>query len=102
MRTVYRNALTKTVEGGRGFTPDLKDGVPAAQHLMAMKPGGGKAPIKIKAANAGKLRAAAGVKKGRTIPAAKLAALAKSKNPKTRQRAVFAQNARNWAKKGSK
>lgn len=66
---------------------------------MAVKPGGGRSPIKIKAANAGKLRAAAGVKKGQKIPAAKLAALAKSKNPKTRQRAVFARNARNWAKK---
>jgi oligoendopeptidase F len=64
-----------------------------------MKSGGKKTPIKIKAANAGKLRAAAGVKKGQPIPAAKLTALAKSKNPKTRQRAVFARNARNWAKK---
>jgi len=67
-----------------------------------MKSGGGKSPIKIKASNAGKLRAAAGAKKGRPIPAAKLAALAKSKNPATRRRAVFAQNARKWAKKGSK
>lgn len=67
-----------------------------------MKSGGGKSPIKIKASNAGKLRAAAGVKKGQKIPASKLAVLAKSKNAKTRQRAVFAQNARNWAKKGSK
>lgn len=69
---------------------------------MAMRAGGGKSPIKIKAANAGKLRAAAGVKKGRPIPAAKLAVLAKSKDAKTRQRAIFAQNARKWAKKGSK
>ena len=69
---------------------------------MAVKSGGKPPPIKIRSANAGKLRAAAGVKKGRKIPAAKLATLAKSKNPKTRQRAVFAINARKWAKKGSK
>lgn len=66
---------------------------------MAVKSGGKKPPIRIRAANAGKLRAAAGVKKGQKIPAAKLADLAKSKNPKTRQRAVFARNARKWAKK---
>jgi oligoendopeptidase F len=64
-----------------------------------MKSGGKKPPIKIKAANAGKLRAAAGVKKGQKIPAAKLTTLAKSKSPAVRARAVFARNARSWAKK---
>jgi hypothetical protein len=64
---------------------------------------GGKPPIKIKAGNAGKLRAAAGVKKGRKIPAAKLQALAKSKSPAVRARAQFAINAKkfNHARKKS-
>lgn len=65
--------------------------------MTAAKSGGGKKnPIKIKAANAGKLRAAAAVKKGQKIPVAKLAALAKSKNPTTRRRAQFAINARSF------
>lgn len=63
---------------------------------MAMKSGGGTSPIKIKAGNAGKLRAAAGVKKGQKIPAAKLQALAKSKNPVVRRRAQFAINAKKF------
>lgn len=68
-----------------------------------MKSGGKPPPIKIKSANAGKLRAAAGVKKGRKIPAAKLAVLAKSKNPVLRRRAQFAINAKkfNHSKRGS-
>ena len=69
-----------------------------------MKSGGKPPPIKIKSANAGKLRAAAGVKKGQKIPAAKLAALAKSKSPVIRRRAQFAINAKKWSharKKGS-
>lgn len=63
---------------------------------MAMN-AGGKSPIKIKAANAGKLRAAAGVKKGQKIPAAKLASLANSKSPVIRRRAQFAINAKKFS-----
>lgn len=55
-------------------------------------------PIRIKKANKGKLRKTAGVKKGEKIPVSKLRKLAKSSNPKTRRRAVFALNARKWAK----
>ena len=61
-----------------------------------MKSGGGKSPIRIKVATAGKLRAAAGVKKGQKIPAAKLASLAESKSPTTRRRAQFAINAKKF------
>jgi len=57
-------------------------------------------PIKIKKANRGKLRKAAGAKKGKPIPASKLRAMKKSKNPKTRKRATFALNARKWRKTG--
>lgn len=64
---------------------------------MAMKSSGGKSPIKINPANAGKLRAAAGMKKGQKIPVAKLQALANSKNKTTRVRAQFALNARKFA-----
>jgi hypothetical protein len=35
VRSFYRNALTEDAKGGRGFTSGLKDGVPAAQQLMA-------------------------------------------------------------------
>lgn len=68
---------------------------------MAMKQGG-KSAIKINPANKGKLRAAAGVKKGQPIPVTKLRALTKSKNKTTRARAQFALNARKFsrAKKG--
>ena len=58
--------------------------------------------IKIKAKNRGKLRKTAKVKKGRKIPVSKLRKLKKSKNPKTRQRANFALNARKWKKTGRK
>lgn len=58
--------------------------------------------IKINPANKGKLRKAAGVKKGGKISAAKLRKLKNSKSPTTRKRAVFAENARRWSKKGKK
>lgn len=58
--------------------------------------------INIKKSNRGKLRKTAGAKKGKKIPAKKLNKLAKSKNPKTRKRAVFAKNARKWKKTGGK
>ena len=61
-----------------------------------------KSGIKIKKSNAGKLRKAAKVKKGKKIPASKLRALKKSKNPKTRKRATFALNAKGWNKGGKK
>jgi len=64
-----------------------------------MKKGGGS-PIKINPANKGKLRAAAGVKKGQPIPVAKLQKLATSKNKTTRARAQFALNARKFKKGG--
>jgi oligoendopeptidase F len=58
--------------------------------------------IKIKAANRGKLRKAAGVKKGKKIPTAKLRKMKNSKDPKTRKRATFALNAKKWKKGGRK
>lgn len=53
-----------------------------------------KSGIRIKKKNRGKLRKTAGTKKGQKIPLSKLRAMKKSKNPKTRQRATFALNAR--------
>jgi len=57
--------------------------------------------IDIKKANRGKLRKAAGTKKGQKIPVATLKKMKKSKDPKTRKRANFALSARKW-KKGRK
>ena len=56
-------------------------------------------PIRIKKANQGKTRKATGTKKGQKVPVAKLRKLKNSKNPKTRQRATFALNARKWGRK---
>lgn len=53
-------------------------------------------PIKIKPSSQGKLRATTGTKKGQKIPVAKLKKLAKSSNPLTKKRAVFALNAKGW------
>jgi oligoendopeptidase F len=61
-----------------------------------------KSGINIKKSNRGKLRKAAGVKKGSNIPVSKLRSMKKSKNPKTRKRANFALNARKWNKGGKK
>lgn len=61
-----------------------------------------KSRIYIKKANRGKLRKAAGVKKGQKIPVSKLQKMKNSKNPKTRKRANFALNARKWNRKGKK
>ena len=58
--------------------------------------------IKIKKSNAGKLRKSAKTRKGSKIPVAKLRKLKKSKNPKTRQRANFALNARKFRRGGKK
>jgi oligoendopeptidase F len=57
--------------------------------------------IDIKKANRGKLRKAAGTKKGQKIPVATLKKMKNSKDPKTRKRANFALAARKW-KKGRK
>lgn len=54
-------------------------------------------PIKIKAANRGKLRAATGTPKGKNIPASKLA-IKPGDSAAVKKRKVFAQNARKWAK----
>lgn len=62
----------------------------------------GRSGIYIKPANRGKLRKTAKAKKGKNIPVAKLRAMKKSKNPKTRKRATFALNARRWNKGGRK
>jgi len=62
----------------------------------------GRSGIYIKPANRGKLRKSAKVKKGKKIPVAKLRAMKKSKNPKTRKRATFALNARKWNKGGKR
>lgn len=61
-----------------------------------------KKGIHIKKKNKGKLRATTGTKKGKKIPVSKLRKLKKSKNPKTRQRANFALNARKFKKGGRK
>lgn len=58
-------------------------------------------PIRIKKSNAGKLRRSTGTKKGKKIPMKTLNRLAKSKNPVTKKRAVFAKNARKWGRKKS-
>lgn len=55
-----------------------------------------RSPIRIKKSNAGKLRAAAGAKKGKKIPVSKLRSLANSSNPTTKKRAQFALNARKF------
>jgi hypothetical protein len=52
--------------------------------------------IKIRKATRGKLRASTGTPKGKKIPVTTLRRLAKSKNLKTKRRAVFALNARKW------
>lgn len=59
-----------------------------------------KSGIHINPANAGKLRSAAGVKKGQKIPVAKLEQMKNSPNKKTAARANFALNAREWNHKG--
>ena len=61
-----------------------------------------KSGIKIKKSNRGKLRKAAGTKKGQKIPVSKLKKMKNSSNPKTRRRATFALNARRWNKSGGK
>lgn len=61
-----------------------------------------KRGINIKKSNRGKLRASTGTKKGQKIPISKLRAMKRSKNPKTRQRANFALNARTKFKKGGR
>lgn len=61
-----------------------------------------KSGIHIKKANRGKLRKAAGTKKGKNIPVKKLQAMKRSKNPTTRKRATFALNARKFRKVGGK
>ena len=58
--------------------------------------------IDIKKASRGKLRKAAGTKKGQKIPVATLKKMKKSKDPKTRKRANFALNAKRWKKRGRK
>lgn len=51
-----------------------------------------RSAIRIKKANAGKLRKSAGAKKGQKLTLAQIRKLKQSKNPKTRARAVFAEN----------
>lgn len=58
--------------------------------------------IKIKKSNTGKLRKSTGTKKGNRIPVSKLRKMKSSKNPKTRQRATFALNARKFTRRGKK
>lgn len=59
-----------------------------------------KSGIRIKKKNRGKLRAKAGVKKGKKIPVSKLRKMKKSKSAATRRQATFALNARKWKKGG--
>lgn len=58
--------------------------------------------IHIKKKNRGKLRKAAGTKKGNKIPVSKLRRMKRSRDPKTRKRANFALNARKWGRKKRK
>jgi hypothetical protein len=60
---------------------------------MAKKP-----RIYIKPSKRGSLRKAVGAKKGRKIPASKLA-IKKSDSPAMRKKKTFAKNARKWKKK---
>lgn len=53
-----------------------------------------KSGIHVNPANKGKLRKSTKTKSGNKIPISELQRLKKSKNPKTRQRATFALNAR--------
>ena len=57
-----------------------------------------KPEIKIKPSHKGKLHEELGVAQGKKIPAAKLAAAAKSSNPTIKKEAVFAKNAAKWNK----
>ena len=61
-----------------------------------------KSPIRIKAANRGKLRAKTKTKKGAKIPIAKLQQMKRSKSSATRRQATFALNARKWGKRKRK
>lgn len=61
-----------------------------------------RSPIRIKKSNVGKTRKATGTKKGQKVSLTKLRQMAKSKNPKTRQRAVFAINAKTKFRKAGK
>ena len=54
--------------------------------------------IKIKKSHKGLLHRDLGVAQGKPIPEAKLAAAKKSKDPKVRKRAQFAENAKKWGK----
>jgi hypothetical protein len=54
--------------------------------------------IKIKKSHKGLLHKDLGIPTGTKIPEAKLAAAAKSKDPKVRKRAQFAKNAKTWNK----
>lgn len=69
---------------------------------MALPPKRRKGSINIKPSNKGKLRKTAKTKKGNKIPVSTLRKLKNSKNPKTRQRANFALNARKFKKGGKK
>lgn len=55
-----------------------------------------KSGIHIKPSHKGELHRDLGVPQGQPIPAAKLAAAKKSKNPKIRRRATFAENAKGF------
>lgn len=61
-----------------------------------------KSGINIKKKNQGKFRKSVGAKKGKKLTTAQINKGLKSKNPKTRQRANFARNARKWNKGGKK
>ena len=56
----------------------------------------GKSNIKIKKSRQGSLRRKTKTKAGKNIPASKLRALKKSKNPNVRKKANFALNAKKW------
>lgn len=55
-----------------------------------------KKPIRVKPSDRGALHSALGVPQGQKIPAAKIAAAAKSSSPLLRKRADFAKAAASW------
>ncbi|HEY1820403.1 MAG TPA: hypothetical protein VGG83_10770 [Trebonia sp.] len=70
--------------------------------MAASKKSAAQKPIKIAKLKEGSLHTALGVPQGEPIPAAKLAAAAKSKDPGLRKKAQFAINAKGFHHTGSK
>lgn len=70
--------------------------------MAASKKAASQKPIHIAKSKEGSLHTALGVPQGQPIPAAKLAAAAKSKDPALRKKAQFAINAKGFDHSGTK